>query len=894
MFKLLPSTSQTLHIAHIPRLIAQRRASAVLGTIIIAMLWGGIAFKYLEDRQQDYRDAARTNQNFAMVFVENVLRSIGEIDKAVLYLRRSVETRKGSTDYSTIVDTTDVLSEIIVQVAIVDAAGVIRATNAKPEPRFPIDVSDREHIRIHMSGTDDRLYISKPVVGRASGKWSVQVARRFQSNDGSFAGVVVASLDPGHFTAFYDKIDLGATRAVALIGEDGVVRSSGGSAVGRPKLGQDLAATTLFKHIQRDGDAAFESMETAAGEVLLVTARKVRGYPLWVTVSTKESEIYRESWSSLRLNGLIGLALTLLILAAMEQILRTEAKAKVKAEQLHLTLEHMSQGIMLVTGDRHIPIINRRCGELLDLPTTMIENPPRFDQLAEYQAQRGDFHSPATSALLTPLDHDRSSHPSEDSTVLEYQKPDGIVIEVCNAPLPDGGFVQTFTDITKRREAEAHVARLASEDPLTGLPNRRVFRAALQKICSRPCPDETGETIDFAVLFLDLDRFKVVNDTLGHRVGDMLLKEVAKRLKASLRPTDILARLGGDEFAVVVPDIESRAAIEALTSGIVETVAEPYVIDGHRIRSSASIGIAVGPPDGTNADELLMAADLALYAVKSDRRGTYRFHQKSMNEEVNNRRQIELDLREAIERGQLQLHYHPVIDLRRNVVSGFEALARWNHPVKGMVPPGVFIPVAEDCGLILPLGNWALTEACRAAAQWPGDLRIAVNLSPVQLSSPDLADAIQQILAETALRPDRLELEITERIFVEDNEKTLSTLHRLKGLGIRISMDDFGTGYSSLSYLRSFPFDTIKVDRAFVSDLGEDTENSVIVQAVIIIAGALGMTTIAEGVETAHQQQILKVLGCDEVQGDLFSRPVPIEKVQDIIAQWTGKKTMAA
>ncbi len=884
----------TLHIAHIPRLIGQRRASAALGAVIIAMLWGGIALKYFENREQDYREAARTNQNFAMVFEENVLRSIGEIDKAVLYLRRSVESRKGSTDYHTIVDTTDVLSEIIVQVAIVDAAGFIRATNANPQPDSPIDVSDREHIRVHMNSKEDRLFISKPVIGRASGRWSVQVTRRFLNSDGTFAGVVVASLDPAHFTAFYDKIDLGATRAVALIGEDGVVRSSGGSAVGHFELGQDLGATKLFNHIQADGDAAFENMETAAGDVLLVTARKVRGYPLWVAISTEESEIYRESWASLRLNGMVGIALTLLILAAMEQILRTEAKAKLKADQLQLTLDHMSQGIMLVTKDRRIPIINRRCGELLDLPATMIETPPQFDQLAQYQSRRGDFHGPMTPEVLTPLDDDRPYHASEQSAVLEYQKPDGVVIEVRNSPLPDGGFVQTFTDITKRREAEAHVARLASEDPLTGLPNRRVFRSALEKMNAQRRLDEAGHSIDFAVLFLDLDRFKVVNDTLGHRVGDMLLKEVAQRLKASLRATDILARLGGDEFAVVLPSIESRAAIEALANGIVESVGQPYEIDGHRIRSSVSIGIAIGPLDGTNADDLLMAADLALYAVKSDRRGTYRFHQQSMNEEVNNRRQIEMDLREALERGQLKLHYHPVIDLRRNVVAGFEALARWNHPVKGAIPPGLFIPVAEDCGLILPLGKWALAEACRAAAQWPGDLRIAVNLSPVQLASPELLATIQQILAETALPPERLELEITERIFVEDNEKTLSTLHRLKGLGIRISMDDFGTGYSSLSYLRSFPFDTIKVDRAFVSDLGEDTENSVIVQAVIIIAGALGMTTIAEGVETAHQQQILKVLGCDEVQGDLFSQPVPIEKVADIIAEWTTKKTMAA
>ena len=322
--------------------------------------------------------------------------------------------------------------------------------------------------------------------------------------------------------------------------------------------------------------------------------------------------------------------------------------------------------------------------------------------------------------------------------------------------------------------------------------------------------------------------------------------------------------LGGDEFAIVVPTVESRAALEALATRLTEVVSQPYEIDGHRILSSVSIGIAIGPQDGDNSDDLLKAADLALYAVKANGRGTHRFYQKSMNEEINDRRQIEMDLREALEKNQLELHYQPIIDLQRNVITGFEALARWRHPVKGMVPPVVFIPVAEDSGLILPLGAWALREACSNAAKWPNDLKIAVNLSPVQFSTPNLFNVIESTLRETGLAPQRLELEITERIFMDNSEKTLSTLHRLKQLGVCISMDDFGTGYSSLSYLRSFPYDKIKVDRAFVSDLAEGTEHVVIVQAVVSIARALGMTTTAEGVETVGQKEFLAALGCNE------------------------------
>jgi diguanylate cyclase (GGDEF)-like protein len=880
------------HLAKLPRLIAERRSSVILGMVIIAMLWTGIGLKYMEDVDSDLRSAERANKNFAMVFEENVLRSIGEIDKALLYLRRSIETRKDTTDYTTIVGTTDVLSEIIVQVSIIDANGMMQASNAGPQPAPKIDLSDRDHYRFHLTSTEDQLYISKPVIGRVTGQWSVQVARRFSNADKSFGGVVVASLNPDHFTKFYDKIDFASSASISLIGSDGIVRSSGGSAGGFA-LGQDLRGTKLFAEMRSGGNTTFEAADPSSGQMRLVTLRKVAGHPLWVSVSTDMNEIYKSSWSTLQLNAIAGVILTLIMLMAVERVLQTEEGARQKADQLRLTLENMSQGIMLVTKDLRIPIINGRCGELLDLPDDFIKNPPRFDELVEYQTRNSKLRGATIAQDIQPPEPRPVAAPEHEKfAVCERAMPNGTVIEVRSGHLPDGSFVQTFTDITKRAEAEAHVARLASEDPLTGLPNRRVFRTALDQISRQ---QECGETSDeFAVLFLDLDRFKVVNDTLGHRIGDMLLQEVAKRLKGVLRIDDLLARLGGDEFAVVVPRVETRAGLATLANRLVEAVVQPYEINDYRIRSSVSIGIAVGPEDGKNADDLLMAADLALYAVKGANRGTFRFYHSSMNKDINDRRQIELDLREAIERKELELHYQPIVNVRRNVVSGFEALARWRHPVKGMVPPAVFIPVAEDSGLIVPLGEWALMEACRNAAQWPGDLKIAVNLSPVQFTAPNLFDVIAQTLAETGLAPHRLELEITERIFMEDSENTLATLRRIKQLGVRIAMDDFGTGYSSLSYLRSFPFDKIKIDRAFVSDVSERNEHVVIVQAVVSIARALGMTTTAEGVETESQNQFLAALGCDEVQGYLFSAPVPLERLAEFMTNWVPGKTLAA
>jgi diguanylate cyclase (GGDEF)-like protein len=767
----------------------------------------------------------------------------------------------------------------------------MRASNAGPQPAPLMDLSDRDHYRYHLDGNSDELYISKPVVGPVSGKWSIQVSRRFLNSDGSFGGVVVASLNPEHFTKFYDRIDFGSSVSISLIGSDGVVRSSGGSGGSGDglALGQDLGGTKLFAAIHKGENTTFEYSDRSDGQMRLVTLRKVAGQPLWVSVSIDMSEIYRGSWSTLQMNAIAGIILTLILLMAVERVLQTEEGARLKADQLRLTLENMSQGIMLVTKDLQIPIINGRCGELLDLPGEFIKSPPRFDELVDYQTrnakQRSAANSPGEPARSAAAEHEKFA-------VCERTMPNGTVIEVRSGHLPDGSFVQTFTDITKRAEAEAHVARLASQDPLTGLPNRRVFRATLDQMSRSSSSFEFPH--GFAVMFLDLDRFKGVNDTLGHQIGDMLLQEVAKRLEGLLRRDDLLARLGGDEFAIVVRNVKYRDELEAFAERLVSSVLEPYDISGYRIRTSVSIGIAVAPEDGENADDLLMAADLALYAVKGTNRGTYQFYHVSMNKDINERRQVEVDLREAIERNELELYYQPVINVRRNAVSGFEALARWRHPVKGMVPPAVFIPVAEDSGLVVQLGEWALMEACRNAAKWPNDMKIAVNLSPVQFTAPNLFEVIEQTLAETGLAAHRLELEITERIFMENTENTLATLRRIKGLGVRIALDDFGTGYSSLSYLRSFPFDKIKVDRAFVSDLSERNEHIVIVQAVVSIARALGMTTTAEGVETEAQHEFLAALGCDEVQGYLFSAPVPVYSLAEFFAGWVPGKILAA
>ncbi len=867
-----------LHVLNIPKLALQRRGSALLGLAIIGILWAGVALMFQRDLQQDYASVVQRNENYALLFQENVLRSLGEIDKTILYVRRRVEALKDTTDYQRIVKSTDVQSSIIVQVAITDSKGMAWATNAVKKLSKPIDISDREHFKVQVNNTKDTLFISKPVVGRASRKWSVQLTRRYLNKDGTFGGIVVASMDPAYFTSFYDQVKLGADTSVAMIGNDGVVRSEGGGAIAQLALGQDLSGTDLFKRLQKTGDGTFVEPRSTASESLVVSARQVSGYPLWVTVSTEERQIYQSAWGSLRRNSLIAAFLTALVLLALEKILRAEARAEQKAKQLQLTLEHIGQGIMLVTKEGEIPVINQRCAELLLLPRTVIDAPPKLDKLIKDQA--GNDITQMWNENRPTVDGDGAgSQDWQRSSISDLRRSDGAFIEVRKTWLPDGAFVQTFTDITKRRHAEAYITKLASEDPLTSLHNRRVFRAKMQEVCERASKKR------FALLFMDMDRFKVVNDTLGHRTGDQLLIQVAKRLQSVVEEADVLARLGGDEFAILRPAIRSNDEVESLARRIIDALAEPFNVDQNVITTGISIGIAIGPDHGATADALLVAADLALYSVKVGTRGTYRVFEKRMNDDLNSRREIELQLREALTNGGLDVHYQPIVDLHNFSITGFEALMRWPHPSKGMISPAKFIPVAEECGLIDALGHWILVEACHQAKQWPVDMKVSVNVSPIQLAKPDFVATVQSVLTATGLDPHRLVLECTETIFIEDSEKMLSTLHKLKQIGVQIALDDFGTGYSSLSYLRSFPFDIVKIDRSFVSDLDANTSCSVIVQAVILIAGSLGIKTVAEGVETEAQLKLLKLLGCNDVQGYLLGMPAPAAEIGKLVEQ---------
>ena len=434
--------------------------------------------------------------------------------------------------------------------------------------------------------------------------------------------------------------------------------------------------------------------------------------------------------------------------------------------------------------------------------------------------------------------------------------------------------------LAARQKLEAQLTHMAHHDGLTGLPNRILFRQEMERELARA---RGGEAV--AVLCIDLDHFKRVNDTLGHAAGDALLQGAADRLRACVRETDIVARLGGDEFAIVQLQADQPRAATVLAERLIADLSRPFDIEGHQVVVGASVGIALAPSDGTEADQLMKSADMALYRAKADGRGVLRYFESEMDAKMQARRALELDLRKALVEHEFELFYQPIVDLQSNRVSGFEALLRWNHPTQGLISPADFIPIAEDMGLIIPLGEWVLRQACKEAAGWPERVKVAVNLSPAQFKSKALALVVTTALADSGLAPDRLELEITESVLLQDNDTVRGVLHQLRQLGVRISMDDFGTGYSSLSYLRSFPFDKIKIDQSFVRDMGQHDDSIAIVRAVAGLGRNLGMSTTAEGVETNEQLGRLRQEGCTEVQGYLFSRPLPASEVPRLLAQ---------
>jgi diguanylate cyclase (GGDEF)-like protein len=567
-------------------------------------------------------------------------------------------------------------------------------------------------------------------------------------------------------------------------------------------------------------------------------------------------------------------------------ITRSEASGS-QNSPLEIALDNMSHGLCMYDRDKVLIVSNRRYAEMYNLAPTAIKPGMKLHDVFAMRIAAGNV----------PIDKingfDQKSRFKLQNGVVAFdvELTDGRVISIRHHDMADGGYVATHEDITEQRAHQARIQHLARHDPLTDLPNRTLFRDRLEQIETRT---RGGEIV--AALCIDLDHFKSVNDTLGHAVGDIVLKAAAERLLGCARDSDLVARIGGDEFAILASRLERPGDAAVLAEQIVKKVAEPLDIENHRIVIGASVGIAVAPIDAEDGETLMKQADLALYRAKSAGRGAYHFYEQGLDAALHKRHGIETGLRNALRREEFVLHFQPLFDLTTNRVCSCEALLRWRHPEHGLVAPGEFIGLAEETGLIAPIGAWVLQEALRTAVAWPETIGVAINLSPVQFKKNcDLVTQVRAALDTSGIRPGRLELEITESVFLEDDDYTMRTLRELKAIGVKIALDDFGTGYSSLSYLQRFPFDKIKIDRSFVHGSINNAVGLAIVEALAGLGQSLGMTTTAEGIETNAQLDLARALGCTEAQGYLLSLPLPTDAAAEFIALFsTAIRTKSA
>ena len=752
-----------------------------------------------------------------------------------------------------------------------DSRGVL-INSSRRWPVADISVADRGYFN-RLKNDPAAQEEVEVVPGRLGNGPAIVFARRVSGPHGEFLGLVSRAITPEQLESFFASTGLGEDSSVAMYHQNGqlLARIPRVDAM----IGQNFRKGTpeQMEVFQRTVGST-RLVSPIDGKDRIVASRLLTGEPL-VVIATRSLDATLATWHTQTkfFVTIAVLSISLLVLTLFLIFRQMTHRLSLEKQRLDTAMNTMTQGLLMFDQDERLVVCNRRYIEMYGLSADVVKPGVTFRDVIQHRHDTGSFEGDVSSYCDGILGSAGQTH----SAIVETA--DGRLIEIKNHPGTAGGWLATHDDVTARIRADERIAHMAHYDALTDLPNRVMMRGHLERRIA-----ELGEGKPFAILYIDVDEFKGVNDSLGHEVGDELLRQVANRLRACVSGNDLVARLGGDEFAIVKAGTRDKAELTALAENILKALRAPVDCKGQEIPTDASIGIAIAPDHGDNLDDLLKRADLAMYAAKSEGRRTYRVFLPEYDAKARLRRQLELDLRQALVRGEFELHYQPLVDLAANVVTGCEALLRWRHPERGMVSPADFIPVAEDTGLIGEIGEWVLRQACAEAASWPGQIHIAVNVSPVQFRSRTLALKVAAALAESGLAPGRLELEITETVLIRDDEEALTILQQLRELGVRIALDDFGTGYSSLSYLHRFPFDKIKIDRSFISDIGEPEDSSPIVQAVVHMAAARHMATTAEGVETEAQREVLRQLGCSQMQGWLFSPAVPAAKLKQLLA----------
>jgi diguanylate cyclase (GGDEF)-like protein/PAS domain S-box-containing protein len=874
------------------------RALIYVAVVFVALAAAAIGFTVWQLRDDAIEDAAKDTGNVASVLSEQVDSSVQSVDGAMKDLQRRIdEVNADSED-----DFRSQLSNLYVQLilkrkldtlpqadamAIVDSAGrLLNSTDNLPKGT---DLSDREYYSYYKNFGNEPIYISKPTRNRVTGAWTIFFSKRIDGPKGEFYGVIVIGVQTSYFRHVYNSISTLADRSFLLARPDGVVL------IRHPetdRIDETIPRSSPWHgETIRGGGYYFDDVKPLG--LSLVSVRPLKSFPLVVSVGTTTESafaLWRQRAGIIAVGSIFALmCLGVLFRAlssqfvklhkseAMLSIQKNELAEKSRAlelanVQIDAALNNLSQGLSMFDADGRVILCNDLYKRMFGLSDAEMRPGTTFLELMHHRKMHGGGLRAEPEAVfrhvLKALKAGRDLHGT-------MHLDDGRIISVVNSPMPGGGWVATHEDVTQRKRAEAQIEHMAHHDVLTGLPNRLLLTERLDGALA-----ELGaEGHPFSVFIFDLDRFKAVNDSLGHPVGDALLKAVAERLRTcAAEETDTVARLGGDEFAILqcCRDVDQREAGIALASRLLSCLSAPYQLDGQDVSVGVSVGIAMAPRDGVTASELLKHADLALYRVKSEGRDGFQFFEREMDLALQSRSALQIDLRKALINGEFELFYQPIMEIGSGSVRGYEALLRWRHPQRGLVPPDRFIPLAEETGLIVSIGEWVLRKACGDAARWPSHLKLAVNLSSVQLNKGRLIDVVSNTLLTSGLAAERLELEVTETALLQDHQDVISVMHQLRSIGVQLVLDDFGTGFSSLSNLQKFPFDKIKIDRSFVDGMLNRSESAAIVSCVVGLGKALNIVITAEGVETEEQLTLLRAAGCDEAQGYLLGRPAPL------------------